>query len=293
MKFLKKGSKVSVEEVNTSSGLEYDIKFDAGGQAGEITVAKCWDYLLAEKLRDAVSEYMAEEYKVVGQEDAEMLEEAGKATVWAVELSDGTERKFKSTKDEAKSKAEEYAKAKGLEVKRVYPVLYPRNPYKGIFREEFDKPIMPDTAVAGKPIAVKMVRTEDPKEAFTLHSLRDCIDDFEKEVFTKVMTTGKPYDGYDTVAVPVLQRGVPKKYQPLLSKFSESKKVNESVDGEPWPEEELKKLDNYIVDAKLAISQATSFIEGNASSGLDSMEEVWTHLNSTYNDLGDIQDMIH
>jgi hypothetical protein len=233
MKFLKKGSKVSVEEVKTSSGLEYDIKFDAGGQAGEITVAKCWDYLLAEKLRDAVSEYMAEEYKVVGQEDAEMLEES------------------------------------------------------------LDKPIMPDTAVAGKPIAVKMVRTEDPKEAFTLHSLRDCIDDFEKEVFTKVMTTGKPYDGYDTVAVPVLQRGVPKKYQPLLSKFSESKKVNESVDGEPWPEEELKKLDNYIVDAKLAISQATSFIEGNASSGLDSMEEVWTHLNSTYNDLDDIQDMFH
>lgn len=234
MKYLRKGSKVSIEEVKSgSTGLEYDIKFDAGEQAGEITVAKCWDYLLAEKLRDAVSEYMAEEYKVVGQEDAEMLEES------------------------------------------------------------LDKPIMPDTAVAGKPIAVKMVRTEDPKAAFTLHSLKDCVDDFEKEVFTKVMTTGKPYDGYDTVAVPVLQRGVPKKYQPLLSKFSESKKVNESVDGEPWPEEELKKLDNYIVDAKLAVSQATSFIEGNASSGLDSMEEVWTHLNSTYNDLGDIQDMIH
>ena len=74
MKFMRKGSKVSIEEVNTSNGLEYNIMFDAGGRAGEVTVAKCWDYLLAEKLRDATSEYMAEEYKVVGQEDAEMLD---------------------------------------------------------------------------------------------------------------------------------------------------------------------------------------------------------------------------
>ena len=74
MKFMRKGSKVSIEEVNTSNGLEYNIMFDAGERAGEITVAKCWDYLLAEKLRDATSEYMAEEYKVVGQEDAEMLD---------------------------------------------------------------------------------------------------------------------------------------------------------------------------------------------------------------------------
>lgn len=234
MKFLKKGSKVSIEEVKSgSTGLEYDIKFDAGEQAGEITVAKCWDYLLAEKLRDAVSEYMAEEYKVVGQEDAEMLEES------------------------------------------------------------FDEPIMPDKAIAGKPIAVKVVYADDPKAQHTIHSTRQCMNKNEEEAFKQVMTTGKPYEDDTLVAVPVLQRGVQKKYQPLLSKFSESKKVNESVDGEPWPEEELKKLDNYIVDAKLAISQATSFIEGNASSGLDSMEEVWTHLNSTYNDLGDIQDMIH
>jgi len=33
--------------------------------------------------------------------------------------------------------------------------------------------------------------------------------------------------------------------------------------------------------------------EVKTSSGLDSMEEVWTHLNSTYNDLDDIQDMFH
>ena len=67
----KKGSKVEIEEVHTSSGLEYDINFNGG--TDYYTVAKCWDYLLAEKLRDAVSDYMMENYKVVGQEDAEML----------------------------------------------------------------------------------------------------------------------------------------------------------------------------------------------------------------------------
>ena len=72
MKFMKKGSKVSIEEVNTSNGLEFNIVFDGGNDS--FTVAKCWDYLLAEKLRDATSEYMAEEYKVVGQEDAEKLD---------------------------------------------------------------------------------------------------------------------------------------------------------------------------------------------------------------------------
>ncbi len=74
MKFGKKDSKVSIEEVNTSHGLEYDIVFDGGNDS--FTVAKCWDYLLAEKLRDAVSDYMMENYKVVGQEDAEMLDES-------------------------------------------------------------------------------------------------------------------------------------------------------------------------------------------------------------------------
>lgn len=73
----KKDNKVEIEEVHTSSGLEYDINFNGGNDY--YTVAKCWDYLLAEKLRDAVDEYMQNEYKVVGQEDSEMLEEsAGK-----------------------------------------------------------------------------------------------------------------------------------------------------------------------------------------------------------------------
>ena len=73
-KWMKRDSKVSVEEVNTSNGLEYDIVFDGGNDV--YTVAKCWDYLLAEKIRDTVSKYMAEEYKVVGQEDAEMLDKS-------------------------------------------------------------------------------------------------------------------------------------------------------------------------------------------------------------------------
>ena len=70
----KKGSNIEIEEVHTSSGLEYQIQFNGGTDF--YTVAKCWDFLLAEKLRDAVAEYMQEEYKVVGQEDAEMLEES-------------------------------------------------------------------------------------------------------------------------------------------------------------------------------------------------------------------------
>lgn len=73
--YTKKGSKVEIEEVHTSNGIEFDINFNGG--TDYYTVAKCWDYLLAEKIRDAVSEYMQEEYKVVGQEDAEMLGDEG------------------------------------------------------------------------------------------------------------------------------------------------------------------------------------------------------------------------
>ena len=72
--YTKKGSKVEIEEVHTSSGIEFDINFNGG--TDYYTVAKCWDYLLAEKIRDAVSDYMQENNKVVGQEDAEMLEES-------------------------------------------------------------------------------------------------------------------------------------------------------------------------------------------------------------------------
>lgn len=69
--------------------------------------------------------------------DDGMVNEA-KATVWCVVFSDGTEKKFKCSKDEAKTKAKELAEKEGLEVKKVYPVLYPRNPYKGIFKETTD-----------------------------------------------------------------------------------------------------------------------------------------------------------
>ncbi len=73
--YTKKGSKVEIEEVHSvgGPGIEYNINFNGG--TDYYTVAKCWDYLLAEKIRDAVAEYMQEEYKVVGQEDADMLDD--------------------------------------------------------------------------------------------------------------------------------------------------------------------------------------------------------------------------
>ena len=152
--FTKKGSKVEIEEVHTSNGLEYDINFNGGTDF--YTVAKCWDYLLAEKIRDAVADYMQENYKVVGQEDAEMLEES------------------------------------------------------------FDEPIMPDKAVAGKPIAAKVVYEEDPRQSFIIHSKRQCKDKWEEQAFQYVMLTGKAYEDEFGIMVPVLQRGVPKKYQQML-----------------------------------------------------------------------------
>lgn len=155
-KWMKNDSKVSIEEVNTSSGIEYDIVFDGGTDC--YTVAKCWDYLLAEKLRDATSKYMAEEYKVVGQEDAEAL------------------------------------------------------------NESLDEPIMPDKAVAGKPIAAKVVYEEDPRQSFIIHSTRQCKDKWEEQAFQYVMLTGKAFEDEFGVMVPVLQRGVPKKYKELLSR---------------------------------------------------------------------------
>ena len=135
--YTKKGSKVEIEEVHTSNGTEFDINFNGGTEF--YTVAKCWDYLLAEKIRDAVSDYMQEEYKVVGQEDAEMLDES------------------------------------------------------------LDEPIMPDTAVAGKPI-----------------SKMQCKDKWEEQAFQYVMLTGKAYEDEFGIMVPVLQRGVQKKYQQML-----------------------------------------------------------------------------
>lgn len=157
-KWMKRDINISIEEVNTSNGLEYDIVFEGDGDI--YTVVKCWDYLLAEKLRDTVSEYMGETRKVVGKEDAEAL------------------------------------------------------------NESFDEPIMPDKAVAGKPIAVKMAFAAEPGPGqLTIHSTRQCANEHEEEVFKQVMTTGKPYEDDTLVAVPVLQRGVQKKYRDLLTKF--------------------------------------------------------------------------
>lgn len=69
---MSKKIRVEIEEVNSSSGIEFQIQINGGNDF--YTVAKCWDYLLAEKIRDAVTEYIKDEYKVVGQEDAEMLD---------------------------------------------------------------------------------------------------------------------------------------------------------------------------------------------------------------------------
>lgn len=158
MAVMKKESNVSIEEVNTSHGLEYDIVFDDGSDS--YTVAKCWDYLLAEQIQDTVSEYMEGEYKVVGQEDAKVLKESS-----------------------------------------------------------MDEPIMPNKAVARKPIAVKMMFKPGSGQ-LTIHSTGQCADKHEEEVFKKVMTTGKPYEDDTLVAVPVLQRGVQAKYRDLLTKFN-------------------------------------------------------------------------
>ena len=72
---MKMENRIEIEEVHTSNGIEFNINYNGGTDF--YTVAKCWDYLLAEKLRDAVAKYMKTEYKVVGQEDAEMLDNEG------------------------------------------------------------------------------------------------------------------------------------------------------------------------------------------------------------------------
>lgn len=154
--------RISIDEVETSNGTEFDIIYEGDGDIS--TVAKCWDYILAEKIRDAVYDYMQEEYKVVGQEDAEMLEES------------------------------------------------------------LDEPIMPDTAVAGKPIAAKVVYEEDPRQSFIIHGKRQCRDKWEEQAFQYVMLTGKAYEDEFGIMVPVLQRGVPKKYQHMLKDRFQAKK---------------------------------------------------------------------
>lgn len=96
---------------------------------------------------------------------------------------------------------------------------------KKVVKEDFDKPIMPDTAVAGKPIAVRMAFAAEPGPGLlTIHSTKQCANKHEEEVFKRVMITGKPYDDDVLVAVPVLQRGVPKRYRGLLDKFGNPEK---------------------------------------------------------------------
>jgi hypothetical protein len=50
--------------------------------------------------------------------------------MWEVTFSDGSSLKFRCAKTEANDKANELAEEKGLEVKRVIPVLYPKNPLR-------------------------------------------------------------------------------------------------------------------------------------------------------------------
>lgn len=49
-------------DVSTFESLGYDIVSEYNGVVS--TLARCWDYLLAEKIRDAVEDYMKSNYKV-------------------------------------------------------------------------------------------------------------------------------------------------------------------------------------------------------------------------------------
>ena len=52
-----------IDELDTSTGEEFDIGY------ADTVLAKCWDYQLAEALRDTISDYMKVEYKVNGKEN--------------------------------------------------------------------------------------------------------------------------------------------------------------------------------------------------------------------------------
>ena len=55
-------NKIYIEDNWSLSSVEYDIVSEYDGEVS--TIARCWDYVLAERIRDAVENYMKENYKV-------------------------------------------------------------------------------------------------------------------------------------------------------------------------------------------------------------------------------------
>lgn len=60
-------NKVYIEDNWTLSSVEYDIVSEYDGEVS--TIARCWDYVLAEHIRDAVLNYMKENYKINTEEE--------------------------------------------------------------------------------------------------------------------------------------------------------------------------------------------------------------------------------
>ena len=64
MKGTKMKNQVFIRESSTLGSVEYEITTNYKGSEVETVLARCWDYLLAEKIRDAVEDYMKSNYKV-------------------------------------------------------------------------------------------------------------------------------------------------------------------------------------------------------------------------------------
>ena len=60
-------NKVFIEEVSGLDNVEYDIVTEGDGETA--TLARCWDYLLAERIRDTVEGYMKGDYKITSEEE--------------------------------------------------------------------------------------------------------------------------------------------------------------------------------------------------------------------------------
>ena len=60
-------NEVYIESSSTLSSVEYDIVVGHDGKDCAV-VARCWDCLLADRIRDAVENYMKENYKINSEE---------------------------------------------------------------------------------------------------------------------------------------------------------------------------------------------------------------------------------
>lgn len=60
-------NKIYIEDNWTLNSVEYDIVSEYDGKVS--TIASCWDYILAERIRDAVVNYMKENYKINTKEE--------------------------------------------------------------------------------------------------------------------------------------------------------------------------------------------------------------------------------